>query len=72
MKSLDFEIKDNEIRVYPPVRQTGSRNITIEAGVKNILNYKMSSAVTYDVAFEQVLPAVRFTGNGKRDCSVMV
>lgn len=64
LKSLDFEIKDNEIRVYPPVRQTGSRNITIEAGVKNILNYKMSSAVTYDVAFEQVLPAVRFTGNG--------
>jgi alpha-2-macroglobulin len=64
LKNLDFEIKDNEIRVYPPVRQTGSRVISIEAGVKNILNYKMAQATTFDVAFEQVLPAVRFTGKG--------
>jgi len=64
LKSLDFEIKDNEVLVYPPVRQTGARTITIESGVKNILNYKMSDASTFDVAFEQVLPAVRFTGKG--------
>lgn len=64
LNSLDFEIKDNEVRVYPPVRQTGSRTITIESGVKNILNYKMSQSATFDVAFEQVLPAVRFTGKG--------
>lgn len=64
LNSLDFEIKDNEVRVYPPVRQTGARTITVESGVKNILNYKMSDAATFDVAFEQVLPAVRFTGKG--------
>jgi uncharacterized protein YfaS (alpha-2-macroglobulin family) len=64
LRSLDFEIKDNEISVYPPVRQTGSQIITLEAGIKNILNYKMKTAATYDVAFEQVLPAVRFTGKG--------
>ncbi|MDZ7649392.1 MAG: hypothetical protein U5K54_20790 [Cytophagales bacterium] len=65
LRSLDFEIKDNEISVYPPIRQTGSQIITLEAGIKNILNYKMKTAATYDVAFEQVLPAVRFTGKGK-------
>lgn len=64
LSSLDYEVKDNEVLVYPPVRQTGSRQITVEAGVKNILNYKMSEAATFDIAFEQVLPAVRFTGKG--------
>jgi len=64
LASLDFEVKDNEIKVFPPVRQTGSRTITIEVGVKNILNYKMNEAATFDVAFEQTLPAVRFVGKG--------
>ncbi|MCW5909978.1 MAG: hypothetical protein KIT62_02830 [Cyclobacteriaceae bacterium] len=64
LASLDFEVKDNEVKVFPPVRQTGSRTITIEAGIKNILNYKMSEAATFDVAFEQTLPAVRFAGKG--------
>lgn len=64
LSSLDFEIKDNEIRVFPPVRQTGSRTLTVEAGIRNILNYKMPEVSTFDIAFEQVLPAVRFTGKG--------
>lgn len=64
LSSLDYEIKDNQVLVYPPVRQTGSRQITVEAGIKNILNYKMSEATSFDIAFEQVLPAVRFTGKG--------
>jgi uncharacterized protein YfaS (alpha-2-macroglobulin family) len=64
LPDLDFEIKDNEVRVYPPVRQTGSRTLTIEAGVKNILNFRMPEGSTFDVAFEQMNPAVRFTGNG--------
>ncbi len=64
LTSLDFEIKDNEIRVYPPVRQTGSRTLSIEAGVKNVLDYRMPQASTFDIAFEQSLPAVRFTGKG--------
>ena len=33
LPDLDFEVKDNEIRVFPPVRQTGSRTLTVEAGV---------------------------------------
>jgi len=64
LSSLDFEIKDNEIRVYPPVRQTGSRTLSVEAGIKNSLNYKMPAGGSFEVAFEQLLPAVRFTGKG--------
>jgi alpha-2-macroglobulin len=64
LQDLDFEIKDNEIRVYPPVRQTGSRTLGIQPGVRNILNYRMSEEFTFDLAFEQLNPLVRFTGNG--------
>ena len=62
--TLDFEIKDNEIRIYPPVRQTGSKTLTIEAGIRNILDYKMDKGISMDVVFEQLNPAVRFTGKG--------
>ncbi len=64
LNSLDFEIKDNEVRVYPPVRQTGTRTLSVEAGIKNILDYRMTTSGTYDIAFERSLPAVRFTGKG--------
>lgn len=61
---LEFDIHDNEIWVYPPVRQTGTKTVYIEAGVRNILDYKMKNETTIDVEFEQVKPAVRFTGKG--------
>jgi uncharacterized protein YfaS (alpha-2-macroglobulin family) len=64
IQSLDFEIKDNEIHIFPPVRQTGSKTLKVEAGVKNILNYKMADASSFDVVFEQVAPSVRFIGKG--------
>ncbi len=64
LESLDFSISENQILVYPPVRQSGSKKVTIEPGVRNILNYKMKEAVTTDVLFEQVAPAVRFSGKG--------
>jgi alpha-2-macroglobulin len=62
--SLDFDIRDNEIWVYPPVRQTGSKTIYIEQGVRNILDYKMSKSTSWEVMFEQLKPAVRMTGKG--------
>ncbi len=62
--SLDFEIKDNEIHIFPPIRQTGDKTITVEEGIKNVLNYRMNQGSSFDVAFEQVAPAVRFIGKG--------
>jgi alpha-2-macroglobulin len=64
LTDLDFDIHDNEIWVYPPVRQTGSKTVSIESGIRNVLDYKMKDATSVEVAFEQVNPAVRFTGNG--------
>jgi alpha-2-macroglobulin len=64
LASLEFDIHDNEIWVYPPVRQTGTKTIRVEVGVRNILDYRMSKSATWDVLFEQLKPEVRITGKG--------
>lgn len=64
LQDLDFDIQENEIRVYPPVRQTGTKTITIDAGIRNVLDYKMKEGTSIGVTFEQLNPAVRFTGKG--------
>lgn len=62
--NLDFEIHDNEIWVYPPVRLAGTKTLYIATGVRNILDYKMKDAASAEVVFEQLKPAVRFVGKG--------
>jgi uncharacterized protein YfaS (alpha-2-macroglobulin family) len=64
LPTLDYEIKDNEVRVYPPVRQKGQRTLTVAGGIKNILNYTLQKGGAFDVLFEQLPPAVRFVGKG--------
>lgn len=62
--TLDFDIHDNEIWVYPPIRQAGTKTIYLEAGIRNINDYKMKQAGTTEVLFEQLKPEVRFLGKG--------
>ncbi|MBX2967309.1 MAG: hypothetical protein KF845_14280 [Cyclobacteriaceae bacterium] len=64
LPNLDFEVRDNEVKVYPSVRQTGTKSLTVEAGVRNVLDYRMKEGETFDVQFEEVKPAVRFVGKG--------
>jgi hypothetical protein len=61
---LDFDIHDNEIWVYPAARQAGSKTISIEAGVRNILDFKMRKRATWDVMFEQLKPEIKISGKG--------
>lgn len=64
LSSLDFDVHNNEIWVYPSVAQNGTRTLTVGGGVRNVIDVKLKSAVTQDVYFEQLKPAVRFTGKG--------
>ncbi|HTE29606.1 MAG TPA: MG2 domain-containing protein [Chryseolinea sp.] len=62
--TLDFEIDDNEIKVYPSVRQTGAKSITLSGSIRNALDHSLKADTTMEVIFEQLNPAVRFTGKG--------
>lgn len=64
LSDLDFDIHDNEVWVYPATRQAGTKTIAIESGIRNILDYRMKAAATAEVVFEQLAPALRFTGKG--------
>ncbi|MEJ7645057.1 MAG: MG2 domain-containing protein [Chryseolinea sp.] len=62
--TLDFEIQDNELRIYPSVRQTGTKAFTLSSAIRNILDQRLKIDSTIQVVFEQLNPAVRFTGKG--------
>lgn len=62
--SLDFEIENNQVRVFPAVRQKGTLNLTVAPGIRNINDYRMAKGDAFDVVFEQLNPAVRFAGKG--------
>jgi alpha-2-macroglobulin len=62
--TLDFSIHDNEVWVYPPTRLAGTKTIYLEAGIRNINDYKMKDQMNAEVVFEQLKPEVRFLGKG--------
>ena len=64
LSGLDFDIHDNEVWVYPPVRQNSSKKITVSAGIRNALGKKLETVTVEEVVFEQVHPGVRFVGKG--------
>ncbi|UII29182.1 MG2 domain-containing protein [Fulvivirga maritima] len=64
LSSLDYDIKDNQVYVYPPVRQAGDKKVTISSGIRNVLDYRMKTSENHTVTFAQVSPDVRTVGKG--------
>jgi alpha-2-macroglobulin len=59
-----FIIVDNDIKVYPEVRQLSSTRIFVEPGVKNILGYKLKDSFSSSIRFQSIKPEVQFIGKG--------
>src|SRR5690606_27989534 len=59
---LDFDIRDNLIIVYPSAKLVGDKKLRIETAVRNAFGRTMTEATLAEVTFEQLAPAVRFTG----------
>ena len=64
VRGLDFDIKGNQVYVYPSVRQTGTKQVEVSSGVRNTLSYKMHKGASRAVEFEQMKPAIRLVGKG--------
>lgn len=62
--TVDLEVRDNELNVYPSVRQTGNKTLTLSRGIRNVLDRSLSNDTTLQIQFEKLDPAVRFTGKG--------
>lgn len=61
---LKFEIESNIVRAYPVERLAGTRNVFIESGIKNVLDFKMKDPYSVELLFEELKPEVRLIGNG--------
>lgn len=62
--SLSYTVQDNEIKVFPNVRQRGTINLNISSGIRNILGYKYQGTHRLTLNFEDLKPAVRLIGEG--------
>lgn len=59
-----FIIEENELRIYPAIRQSGPTRLWIDASVKNIFGFPLKKDFTQDILFEEIKPSVRFAGKG--------
>ncbi|MFC2103932.1 alpha-2-macroglobulin [Bacteroidota bacterium] len=61
---LRFIIEDNDVKIYPEVRQLSSSRLIVDPGVKNILGYKLKDAFTSSIKFQSIKPKVELIGKG--------
>ncbi|WP_430816946.1 alpha-2-macroglobulin family protein [Carboxylicivirga sp. RSCT41] len=61
---LRYVIDRNRVMVYPSFRLTGTRQVSVSEGIKNILGYTHQAEESYDMVFETPKPEVQLIGKG--------
>lgn len=64
IKNITHNIEGNKLTIYPSMRLSGSRVMTINEGLKNFMQYKIGRADKIDVHFHQLKPNVKLVGKG--------
>ena len=62
--NMTFGVKSNKIHVYPKCEITGSRNITIHKGIRNIKGFKLEQSYTEEVEFRALKPDIKLLCKG--------
>ncbi len=63
-KDLRCTIERNEIRAYIPSRIVGQHLVRVNAGILNVMGYKMPVGYTEELQFQDLKPAVKIMGKG--------
>lgn len=61
---LRFTVENNIIKVYPEVRQSGTLDLSISPGIKNISGYSYPATNNISINFEELSPSLRLIGHG--------
>ncbi len=61
---LRFVTSGSRLEIYAARGWRGEQTVRVEAGVRNVLGYRLKEARELSVLFEQLKPAVRFAGKG--------
>jgi len=62
--NLTYAIEGNVVKVFLSNRIVGEKLLTVTNGIKNFKGYKMNTAFTQSLTFEEPKPLVRIKGNG--------
>ncbi len=62
--NLTYAIENNVVKVFLSNRIVGEKLLTVTSGIKNFKGYKMNTAFTQSLTFEEPKPLVRIKGNG--------
>lgn len=57
-------VESNFLYIYPPVKQSGTLQLTVNEGIKNVANKNLSKIFTKSILFEEQKPAIRLIGKG--------
>jgi alpha-2-macroglobulin len=63
-EDLRIDLERSILRIYSSSPWEGTITVTISAGLRNSLGYRLNAARTMDVTFEELKPQVRFAGKG--------
>ena len=64
VKDCKIEISGNYVNVYPPERKDGDGQITLGAGIQNVLGSKFKDDKVFNISFERLKPQVRSVKTG--------
>jgi uncharacterized protein YfaS (alpha-2-macroglobulin family) len=59
-----LQIKENIVNVFPKRRLTTETQLTVEQGVRNIMNYQLMEKFEQTIKFSNIKPAVKLIGKG--------
>jgi hypothetical protein len=63
-RPLTFEVQGNVVRVYSSQEFLGSVAVSVQPGIRNYLNRRLTEGADRTVTFESIRPQVRFVGRG--------
>lgn len=61
---LRFTIIGNEVKCYPGVRLLGTHILSVNQGIRNVLDYPLPDGVQQPLDFADMLPSASFIGKG--------
>lgn len=61
---LRYVIDGNEVKIYTETRLGGVHKMSVMAGIKNELDYRLLAGQVLEMQFEGIRPQVRLVGNG--------
>ena len=63
-EQFTYSVEGNKLLIFPTSRYEGSRTLTLSNDIQSVKSYRLTGTKQFDLEFQQLLPEIRFTGDG--------